>query len=39
MTKEVMYPINQSNSIYTTIRKGASPSRSSLHTDIGWVVT
>ncbi len=39
MTNEVVYPINQSNSIYTTIRKGASPSRSSLHTDIGWVVT
>ncbi len=39
MTKEVMYPINQSNSIYTTIGKGASPRQSSLHTDIGWVVT
>lgn len=35
---EVVYLFNNSGSIDTIIRKGASPSRSSLHTEIGWVM-
>lgn len=38
MTKAVVYLVDETNSIYTEIGKGAFPSRSSLHTEIGWVM-